>query len=91
MIKTDVPASKHSLCLEDRSKMTLSGVKEVISFSDCAVSLRTVQGALLVQGKGLNIGRLNTDTGELFISGEITLMRYSKDKAKRSLIEGLFR
>lgn len=91
MNKSEAAAARHSLTLEDRARMTLSGVKEVMSFSDSSVSLRTVSGALLIQGKELNIGRLNTDTGELFISGEITLMRYSKDKAKRGLLEGLFK
>ena len=91
MIKNDTAPAKHSLILEDRSTMTLSGVKEVCSFSDTSVSLKTSRGALLVQGKSLNIGRLNTDTGELFITGEINSIKYSKDKSSGGFFEGLFK
>ncbi|MGM9936102.1 MAG: YabP/YqfC family sporulation protein [Candidatus Ornithomonoglobus sp.] len=92
MIKNEASAqTNHSLMLEDRSKMTLSGVKEVTAFSDTSVTLKTMLGLLLIQGKGLNISRLNTDTGELNVNGEINIMRYSKDKSSRGFFEGLFR
>lgn len=91
MQKTDNNMLRHTLILEDRSKMTLGGVKEVSGFSDTSVTLRTTKGALIVQGKRLSISRLNTETGELFISGEINLMRYSKDKSRGSVFEGLFK
>lgn len=92
MIKNEASAqAKHSLMLEDRNKMALSGVKEVTSFSDTSVTLKTVLGLLLIQGKGLNISRLNTDTGELNVNGEISIMRYSKDKRSGGFFEGLFR
>lgn len=84
-------AVKHSVLLEDRRKMALTGVKEVLNFSDSSVSLRTVCGALLIQGKALNISRLNTDTGELYISGEITAARYSRDRGSSGFFEGLFK
>ncbi len=90
MVKNET-ALQHTLLLEGRSKMTLSGIKEVKGFSDTEVLLRTSCGALSVHGKGLNISRLNTDTGELFISGEVSVMKYSKDKSKGSIFEGLFK
>lgn len=83
--------TQHTLLLENRAKMSLTGIKEVTGFSDTDVMLRTSCGALAVHGKGLNISRLNTDTGELFISGEVSVMKYSKDKKKGGLFEGLFK
>lgn len=91
MIKTDSNTAKHSLLLEERNKLTLGGVKEVVNFSDNSVSLKTTVGSLLIQGKSLNISRLNTDTGELFVSGEINNMRYSRTKGRGKLMEGLFK
>lgn len=92
MAKTETAAqAKHALTLEDRSKMSLSGVKEVTGFSDTSVTLKTMLGLLLIQGKGLNISRLDTDTGELKVRGEINVMRYSKDKHSGGFFEGLFR
>ncbi|MGN0162221.1 MAG: YabP/YqfC family sporulation protein [Candidatus Ornithomonoglobus sp.] len=92
MIKNESAVqAKHTLMLEDRSKMTLSGVKEVTAFSDTSVTLKTMLGLLLIQGKGLNISRLNTDTGDLNVNGEINIMRYSKDKSSGGFFDGLFR
>lgn len=85
-------AAKHSLFLENRERMQLGGVTEVCSFSDNAISLRTSCGALAIKGKGLTMSRLDTDTGELSISGEVSSVQYSRDSRKKgSVIEGLFR
>ena len=91
MIKNDEVRPKHSLVMEDRARMSLTGVSEVSAFSDTSVTLKTCRGMLSVQGKGLNISKLNTDTGELNVNGEISLIKYSKDKAKGGFFEGLFR
>ena len=92
MAKTEaLSQTRHTLVLENRERMDLGGVQEVSAFSDTAVSLKTSCGALLIQGRGLNISRLNTDTGELHISGEVTMLKYSKEKRRRSLLEGLFK
>ena len=92
MAKTEtLSGTKHTLVLENRERMDLSGVQEVSAFSDTAVSLKTACGALLIQGKGLNISRLNTDTGELHVDGEVTTLKYSKDKSKGTRFEGLFK
>lgn len=91
MIKNEQNTAKHSLILESREKMTLSGVNEVCAFSDTAVVLKTNMGDLTLRGKNLNIGKLNTETGELFISGEFNSLQYSKSKNKGSVFEGLLR
>jgi sporulation protein YabP len=91
MVKTESTPKKHSFTLEDRAQLSLSGVNEVLSFSENAVSLNTSRGALLIQGKRLNISRLNTDTGELFVTGEISLLKYSKSKDSGGIFEGLFK
>lgn len=80
---------EHQLMLNNREKMTLTGVCEVVSFTDEQISLKTNCGDLLLRGNALNIGHLNTDTGELAVSGNITLMKYSK--AKGGIFEGLLR
>lgn len=91
MQKNESSNTHHTLLLEDRVKMTLGGVKEVSSFTDTAVALITTKGALLIQGKHLSISRLNTDTGELFVNGDVNAVRYSKDKSRGNIFEGLFK
>ncbi|MEE1351509.1 MAG: YabP/YqfC family sporulation protein [Clostridia bacterium] len=94
MVKTEKSVKvqkEHSITLSNRAEMTLSGVCEVMSFSDTSVMLKTCCGDLLIRGNSLNIGRLNTETGELYISGTITFMRYDKSKKKGGVFEGLFK
>ena len=82
---------EHTLTLINRSVMTLTGVSEVIVFTDAEITLKTSCGHLLIRGSSLNIGKLNTDTGELSVSGTVTLLKYSKGKEKGGLFEGLFK
>ena len=91
MVKNETVPKKHSITIEDRAQMSLTGVQDVSAFSDTAVSLKTCRGLLTISGKGLNISKLNTDTGELNVSGEISQLRYSKDRSKGGFFEGLFR
>ena len=82
---------EHTLTLIDRSVMNLTGVSEVMSFTDTEITLKTSCGDVLVRGNSLNIGKLNTDTGEIAISGMVSFIKYSKGKDKGGLLEGLFR
>lgn len=90
MARTEA-AAKHTIMLEERCSMTLTGVKEVTAFSDNSVVLVTTAGGFTIGGKGLSISRLNTDTGELFVSGEVSLMKYAAPKRRGGLLEGLFK
>ncbi len=81
----------HSIKLDNRSSMTVTGVNDVINFSDSSVELMTTRGAMTVRGKNLNMSKLNTDTGELSVNGEINMLQYSNKKKKGSVLEGLFK
>ena len=45
----------HRLTLEERSKLTMTGVQEVVSFDDTAVVLHTALGTLVIQGRELSL------------------------------------
>lgn len=81
----------HTMQIDNRSSMSLTGVTEVVNFSDCVIELVTVMGGLTVKGKNLNMSRLNTDTGELSVSGDIHTAMYTNVKKKGSILEGLFK
>ena len=65
----------HSVILEGREKLTISGVTDVHSFDEEQVLLETVRGMLVVRGQGLHVERLQLEAGELIIQGEIGLSR----------------
>ena len=71
----------HSLTLQDRGKLTLSGVSEVISFDDAAVLMRTPLGDLLVQGQQLQLKTLSPEGGNVTVLGDICALSYEEPRA----------
>ncbi|WP_243112488.1 MULTISPECIES: sporulation protein YabP [Acutalibacteraceae] len=71
----------HSLILEDRKTLTATGVSNVDSFDEQTVVAYTDLGELVIHGANLHIDKLNIDSGELTLNGEITSMTYSENRA----------
>lgn len=67
---------KHKVILEDREKLSISGVMEVISFDEESVSADTDMGIILIKGEGLHISKLNLDEGILQVEGSVDLIEY---------------
>lgn len=73
-----------NIVLENREKLSISGVLDVLSFDDQIVILETELGLLTVKGENLRINKLSLDTSEVIIEGEIYNLGYSeKDLAKK--------
>ena len=74
-----------NLILENREKLSISGVLDVLSFDDQIVILETELGLLTVKGENLRINKLSLDTAEVIIDGEIFNLGYSeKELDKKS-------
>lgn len=78
-----------NLILENRNKLSISGVKDVLSFDDQVVIMETELGLLTVKGENLKINKLSIDTSEVIIEGEINNLGYS-DHTKKEQEGGLF-
>ena len=73
-----------NLVLENREKLSISGVLDVLSFDDQVVIVETELGLLNVKGENLRINKLSIDTSEVVVEGEIYSMVYSeKDTNKK--------
>lgn len=66
----------HTIILEGRQKLSVSGVTDVQSFDEEQVLLETVRGMLAVRGEGLHVERLQLEAGELIVLGEIGSIEY---------------
>ncbi len=75
---------KSNLLLENRSKVNVSGVYEVVSFNETKVTLNTVLKKLEISGNNLKISKLDLKNGEVVISGNINQLRYLDGSEKRS-------
>ena len=69
----------HTINIQNRETMVLNGVEDVVSFDEYSILMRTVSGALSVDGNGLHIVKLNVDNGEVIIEGRISGMFYIDD------------
>jgi len=77
------PVMPHNLILEDRRLLTVSGVADVDSFDERAVTVFTDMGELTIRGTDLHINRLSVEVGELLLEGRIVSLTY-QEEAPRS-------
>ena len=72
--------------LEERKRLAVSGVKEVLSFDDCGATLLTECGELCVEGSGIRLSELTgigEGNGEVSIVGRIDALFYRADAAEK--------
>lgn len=67
-----------NLILENREKLTITGVVDVLSFDDQIVIVETQLGLLTIKGEELRINKLSLDSSEVIIDGEIFNLGYSE-------------
>lgn len=73
-----------NIILENRSKLNITGVLDVLSFDDEIVILETELGLLNIKGENLRINKLSIDTSEVIIEGNVNSLNYTdKDLDKK--------
>ena len=83
-----------NIILENRKKLTLTGVEEVISFDDEKILLNTKLGFLTIKGSELKMNKLDVQNGDVIIVGNVASIVYSSKeikKEKESIISKLFK
>lgn len=84
----------HKLSLLGRKTLSLTGVKEVVSFDAREVILETIQGTLLLRGDEMNVTRLLVEKGEVDLEGRIDSLVYTErgkgSKRSESFAKRLF-
>ena len=77
--------------LDNRSRLTVSGVNDVDSFDEKNIVAYTDYGQLTIQGSDLNISKLSTESGELAIEGYISSLVYTDNRPNENIFKRLFR
>ena len=73
-----------NLILENRGKLSISGVLDVLSFDDQVVMVETELGLLTVKGENIRINKLSIDTSEVIVEGDISYLAYSDKENKQN-------
>ena len=89
---TETPKSKkHSIVLNCREKLVMTGAEDVNGFNEETISVKTSCGMLIIKGRNLHIDKLNLETGDLSIDGKINAMQYLGGDSSRSKFSRLFK
>ena len=78
------PEEAHHLILENRQRLSVSGVEEVESFDETTIVMHTAQGTLVIRGENLHIEKLSLDGGDLKVEGDVDALTYEDGQDRRS-------
>ena len=80
----------HRLVLNERTALTVTGVREVTGFDEETVVANTDFGTLVVQGSGLKLKTLSPEDGQVTVTGQVSALIYEDTRPSRSLFQRLF-
>jgi len=80
-----------NIILENRNRLSLSGVKEVTNFDDETIILNTDLGTLVIKGENLKISSFENSCGELSATGKIIALVYKEENGKENFLKKVFR
>ena len=82
-----------NVILENRKKLTLTGIRDVLSFDDEIVVVESELGLLNIKGNDLRVNKISVETGDVIVDGTIRAIEYSdKDIGpKQGLMSKIFK
>lgn len=86
--------TRHRMILEDRERMSITGVIDVLSFDEESIIAETEKGMLILRGNNMHVGKLNLDEGEVSVDGLIDTIEYNEggiSKGKNSFLNRIFK
>lgn len=89
-----IDEKKSNMTLENRKRLSLNGVMEVISFNEELIILNTILGTLNIKGEGLRMNRLDVQNGDIMITGTVNSCIYTNRESKQdkeSILAKLFK
>lgn len=92
MTENKMKFRNQNVIIEDREKMTVTGVEQVESFNDNTIILTTIKGGMTIKGENLNISKLNLEDGSVKIEGKINGVTYTaRDMTTKNIMGKLFK
>lgn len=82
----------HTVILESRKKVKITGVNDINSFDEENISLYTVEGEMEIKGEDLKVIKIDVAVGEVSIEGLISSIGYNDmEEMKSGFFAKLFR
>ena len=83
MEEKQVKSKRGNLILENRQKLTVSGISDVESFDEAKIILVTNEGYLTVTGNGMRIKKLSAESGDAIVEGQINGCVYNDGRKEK--------
>ena len=81
----------HVINIDNRKKIMLTGIVEVVSSTDKSVIARTQTNLININGEGLRIAKLNLEENVLIVEGEIIEFKYVVKNKSKSFFKRLIK
>lgn len=72
-----------NIILENRNRLNITGVEDVLSFDEQTITALTTLGLLIIKGNDLHLNQFSLDTTELSIEGDIVSLQYNDKQSSR--------
>ncbi|MCL2086487.1 MAG: YabP/YqfC family sporulation protein [Oscillospiraceae bacterium] len=83
---------EHNFIMENRHKVILSGVIDIISFNECEVVVFTELGELKIKGEKLEIINADKDSGDMQLHGRVDGLCYgNSERVANNFLTRLFK
>ena len=74
--------SEHTVFIENRRTMKITGVVQVVAYDEFRLILKTDYGKLTVSGRNLVAGQMNTESKTMELTGDINYLQYQANHGK---------
>lgn len=82
----------HTLTIEDRKRLSLTGVTDVHKCDESCVTVETAMGLLIVRGSGISMEKLDLEAGRMMVSGSFDGLEYKAGKKRtKTTLGDIFR
>jgi len=85
-----ISSSNHSITLNERKNLLITGVKKIDSFDDEEFLLDTSMGYVVINGEELEIIKLDTFQGNVSIKGKVNSFTYAEQGGKKEKEDSMF-
>ncbi len=84
-------ATPHNLILEDRGRLSVTGVRKVLRCDQEEAAIETGQGILHLSGAQLSVTALDLDAGEAKLTGRFDALEYTEARTPGGWLHRLTR
>jgi len=84
MPEYETGGSSHSLTINNRERVQITGVVAVESFDDVEVNLETEMGMLTIRGEELQIKQLDLEKGQFEVEGYVSALQYATPRQRNT-------